>query len=330
MIEYELISNLGKRESRGEIIVTLFEWCDLTCKFCNQDHNSTVGMDAIRSKEHSIRDGIEKLRLVGKNKFSIHLMGGELFSDAVPDHCFDDYKYLYDTFSSNDIEVCITTNFVFSNRVRVENLLHDCPDLQLLTSYDPSGRFSESNELVFLDNIGLFKDRVKSINVIMTKPNIRKFLSGPVDSFEHLYYNGFKFFFDYYTPEKNMLIMSPNDIEMRDLMKLMIDRYPLAEPFRSMIRQENRGMSCQDTYTIMPAGNGGFCTILLDNPNTVIPKQTLEKGWVEEYGCLQCKYFKRCGLGCFLGNHMMSYKTQDVCWLSEVYDYVDERNAESS
>jgi len=330
MIEYQIISDLGKRENRGEIIVTLFEWCDLKCKFCNQDHNSNVGMDTIRDKTYAIDDAIHKLKSIGKNYFSIHLMGGEVFSDFVDNSCFDDYKYLYDKYNSDNTEICMTTNFIFDNVDRVKQLLKDCPDMKLMTSYDPSGRFSEKNEQIFLENIEMFNrlHKVKSINVIMTKPNIRKFLDGDRDTFDKLYYKNYDFFFDYYTPEKNAEIMSPTDIQLRDLMKLMIERYPSVEPFRSISKKENQKMTCQDTYTIMPTGEGGFCTILLDDRNNFIPKEKLEKSWVEEYGCLECKYFQRCGLGCFLGNHLYSYKTQEVCWLSEVYDYVEGRSTE--
>ena len=43
----DLITKSNKRAQTGEIIVTLFEYCPLNCKFCNQDHSSLEGIDTL-------------------------------------------------------------------------------------------------------------------------------------------------------------------------------------------------------------------------------------------------------------------------------------------
>lgn len=328
--EYELITSTGKRSVLGEIIVTLFEFCDMNCKFCNQDHASVVGMDNIRQKLHDIKDSISQLESIGKNTFEVHIMGGEVFSDFVPDSCFDDYRYLYEELTSwrDNIEVSFTTNFVWKNTKRVEDLLRDCPDLLLMSSYDPSGRFSKENHQIFMENVKAFSNsgRLKSFNVIMTKPNMRKIMSKEDPSFDYIYDN-FPIYFDYYTPEKNAIMMSPNDIELREFMKFMVDVYPECGPFNKFLDKSSvNRMSCMDTHTIMPTGKSGYCTILLDgDSDNYIPKKEMEESWFKDYNCLVCPHYKRCTFGCFLSNHLSSFRTQEECWLSEVYDYVDEK-----
>ena len=130
-VEYNIISDTNKRSLLGEIIVTLFEQCNMSCKFCNQDHASTVGMNNIRDKLSIVQNAIKHLQANGRTQFSVHFMGGEVFSDLVPDSCFDDYKYLADELdkwskeNKYEVEVCFTTNFVYERTDRLQKLLDD-------------------------------------------------------------------------------------------------------------------------------------------------------------------------------------------------------------
>jgi MoaA/NifB/PqqE/SkfB family radical SAM enzyme len=329
-VEYNIISDTNKRSLLGEIIVTLFEQCNMSCKFCNQDHASTVGMNNIRDKLSIVQNAIKHLQANGRTQFSVHFMGGEVFSDLVPDSCFDDYKYLADELdkwskeNKYEVEVCFTTNFVYERTDRLQKLLDECPQIVLLTSYDPSGRFGLGQLNQFKKNVVQFEKYIKSANVIMTKPNIDKFLKGDIPFFDYLY-ERYDIYFDYYTPEKNRKLMTPNDIQLRDFMKFMVDNYPNCLPFKDYPSKQKKRMTCQDTFTIMPDGLGGFCTILLNGElgNWKPTKEEMEQKWFEEYNCLECPHFQRCSMGCFLSNHLQSFRTQEACWLAEVYDYVD-------
>ena len=329
-VEYNIISDTNKRSLLGEIIVTLFEQCNMSCKFCNQDHASTVGMNNIRDKLSIVQNAIKHLQANGRTQFSVHFMGGEVFSDLVPDSCFDDYKYLADELdkwskeNKYEVEVCFTTNFVYERTDRLQRLLDECPQIVLLTSYDPSGRFGLGQLNQFKKNVVQFEKYIKSANVIMTKPNIDKFLKGDIPFFDYLY-ERYDIYFDYYTPEKNRKLMTPNDIQLRDFMKFMVDNYPNCLPFKDYPSKQKKRMTCQDTFTIMPDGLGGFCTILLNGElgNWKPTKEEMEQKWFEEYNCLECPHFQRCSMGCFLSNHLQSFRTQEACWLAEVYDYVD-------
>ena len=84
-----LIDHVDKRTINGEIIVTLFEQCNLTCKFCPQDHNSVMGMKEIKEKKDYIIQSILHLQEQGRSQFSVHLMGGEIFSNLISTEIFD-------------------------------------------------------------------------------------------------------------------------------------------------------------------------------------------------------------------------------------------------
>jgi len=321
----DVISRTGKRGKTGEIIVTLFEYCDLNCKFCSQDHNSFFGIDTILEKIDIIKGRIKSLP---REDYSVHFMGGEVFADALPDRVFQDYgKVIRElnnwAFSEGiNLEICFTTNFVFTNTERFDIMLGSDP-VTLLTSYDPSARFNKTTFPIFQENVRRYRDYIKSVNVIMTKPSIRKFMRDDVPFFEYLY-DRFGIYFDYYTPEANMDTFLPNDIMLRDFILYMLDKYPKVLPFNDMQNKVKKQMTCMDTVTILPDGTSGPCTILVKDlkRNYQPSKFEMEEKWFKQYNCLECAHFQYCNMGCFLSNHIQSFRTQDTCFLSEVYDVV--------
>ena len=320
----DIITNLDKRGKTGEIIVTLFEYCNLSCKFCNQDHNSLKGIDTILEKIDIVKQIISR---TPKQQYSVHFMGGEVFADALPDSVYLDYAKLCSELRSwaseqdIELELCFTTNMVFKNTERLDNfLLNSNPTL--LTSFDPAARFNKETFEIFKTNVMSYKDFLSSVNVIMTKPTINKFMSNDIEFFDYLYDN-FNVYFDYYTPEKNMAMFIPNDVQLRDFMIYMLKHYPEALPFADYTKKFKKQMSCMDTITIMPDNSFGACTILLNNfKNVTASKHQMEQEWLKQYNCLECPHFQYCSMGCFLSNHMQSFRTQEACWLSEVYDVV--------
>lgn len=327
----QVINNNNKRVSTGEIIVTLFELCNLNCLFCSQNHDSIEGIDTVREKVEPTIKAIQVLKTRHKQRFSIHIMGGEVFDDRIEDKIFDDYRYLvyklldYCQENNIDVDIGFTTNLIFSKVNRVFELLEDT-GTYLMTSYDPAARFNPKTLPVFENNVKLFKKYLKSVNVIMTRPNINKFLSADTPVFDYLYEN-YPIYFDYYTPEKNYDYMLPNDIELKQLMIFIIDNYPECLPFKNFKDKNARNMSCMDTYTVLPNGKFGICNVLITNlsRNYVPSKEEMEQKWMEDYNCMQCKYLQRCSLGCFLSNHVKNIRTQQACWMQEVYDYVDNK-----
>jgi radical SAM protein with 4Fe4S-binding SPASM domain len=334
----EKIIDKRKRTENGEIIVTLFEFCNLNCVFCNQDHASIVGFDTILEKKQTIIDVINLLKLTkNKDNFSINIMGGELFEDKIPDKLFEDYKELilslksWGEINSTPIDVTLVTNFVWTNKQRVLKLIEETC-VSLGTSYDPAGRFNTETLAVYEKNVKDFKDHIKLVNVILTKQNIDKFLKNQVPFFDYIYEN-FDVYFDHYTPENNVNVVLPKDVDLKAMALYMYDRWPNAYPYKNYALKKKKNMTCMDTYTIMPDGRYGKCDILLTSskPEKVIPikfhkietKTELEQKWFDSYNCLECDQFYRCSLGCFLSNHINSSRTQETCWLKEVYDHID-------
>jgi hypothetical protein len=327
MIAEQLINLHDKRPSTGEIIVILFEYCDLSCLFCNQDHDSISGIDSISEKIEEIKLSIDTLLLKGKKEFSIHLMGGELFTDQLDDKIFQDYENLtneirdYCKIKNVPVNVCFVTNFIWTKKDRVKSFL-DKTGVEVMSSYDPAGRFNSQTFEVFKKNIQEFKDYITTVSIVITKPTIDKFIKKQTPFFDYLY-NNFQVFFDYYGPEKNKELLMPKDTEVRDFMKFMIDNWPNSIPIRGFFSKTKGKMSCMDTYTIMPSGKWGGCG-QYEHLDKVIPiKMVTEQEWLDSYDCVSCEYFQRCSLGCFMSNHVNSMRTQKECWMKEVYDYVD-------
>lgn len=329
MIASHLIDIHGKRPSTGEIIVTLFEKCNLSCLFCNQDHDSTLGMDSIVDKIHAIKSVIDRLQTKGKKDFSIHLMGGEIFSDDLADELFQDYATLIDLIHQHcaehdiPVSVSVVTNMVWERKERIRQFL-DATGVDVMSSYDPAGRFNPRSLEIFKNNVLEFKDYIKTINVVITKPTIDKFLKNQIPFFDYLYDN-FPIYFDQYGPEKNQKLLMATDVQVRDFMKYLVDHWPKVMPVRDYFSKIKSQMTCMDTYTVMPDGRWGGCGFF-ESIEKVIPiKAITEQQWLDGYNCLECEHFKRCSLGCFMSNHVKDMRTQEQCWLKEVYDYVDSK-----
>lgn len=324
-----------KRPAVGEIIVTLFEACNLTCKFCNQDHNSEFGFDTVASKFDDIVKAIEMLKKMRKTSFNVNLMGGEIFMDSIPDQMLQDYADLIirvrDWAAPVEINFTFISNLVHYNTRRVKDLIDSLRvrgiTISLGTSYDPSMRFNAANLLIFRKNVEIYREYLSVVNVILTAPNIQKFLKDQTPHFDFLYEN-FEIFFDYYTPETHADIMSPKDHEIRDFYIFLLEKYPETYPIKDFRENQHNPMTCQSTYTIMPDGRAGRCTILLNNWQAEIAPKTageMEHEFISRMDCLSCEYFARCGLGCFLQQHFNgANRTLNHCWMKDVHNRIDE------
>lgn len=336
----EHIINENKRPKTGEIIVTLFEQCTLNCVFCNQNHESTIGIETIENKIDQVIQSIKELQKYrNKTNFNVNIMGGELFSDLVSDDVFLKYKNLvkkiqdYSIQNSLIIDITFATNFVWTKTDRVFDFINSAK-IQLSTSYDPSGRFTPSTFEVFKKNVHLFKDHISTVNTILTKPNIDRFLNNNIPFFDFLYEN-FDTFFDHYTPEGNVNLLTPTDAELKKMALYMVKNFPESFPYRNYVHKFRVEMSCMDTLTIVPTGEFGKCPMLLKGslPNKKMPlpyqllsKSEMEQKWFDDYNCLSCEYLQRCSMGCFLSHHIKANRTQNECWLREVYEQIDKGN----
>lgn len=334
-----------KYNPEGELIVYLFEHCNLACQFCPQNHDSTFGMDAIRDKITNVKLALDSIQIKGKTSCKVNIMGGELFSDFVEDKYFEDYKFLIEKIREHSAEINlpvkihISTNLVWSDRERVKKLLDEAK-IPLFVSYDPAGRFNTSTLKIFYENVKYFKDYILQIGCVMTKPSMQKIMSKNAPHFDELYEN-FDMFFDTFSMITGLdgEFLSPKDVELREFYKFMWDNYPKAEPFAELSYTGQNHMSCMQTMNVMTDNSITTCgaheigvTPYIDNKGVqtrevMSPMEDLvETKWFDDYNCLMCPHMQRCSFSCFLNNHMSKMRTQEECWLKEVYDYVDQKS----
>jgi hypothetical protein len=333
-----------KENQKGELIVILFEFCNLDCQMCSQDHTDKTGIESIVDKFDSIKKSMDALQKKGKTFTSIHLMGGELLTDEHPDDLFDDYLSLiqrirdYSDSINFPVEISITSNFIWKKTTRIKDFL-DKANIEIFASYDPAGRFNSTTFEIFKNNIVEFKDYISQIGTVMTNPTVKKFMENNVPFFDYLY-NNFTIVFDHYTPEgegfgadtrsKFTNLLLPNDVELRDFYKFMIDRWPNCYPFIDTLSKVQQPMSCMSTVTIHPSSAVKSCAVY--DVKESVPEQKMiffgrlaeqKMQWLEDYDCLSCIHMQRCSFGCFLNHHTKNIRTQETCWLQEVYDYAD-------
>ena len=317
-----------KASTLGEIIVTLFEHCNLACSFCSQNHNSFEGVESIPEKYFAIKSVYENLRSQNKEQFSFHFMGGEILSDSVSNQILSKIESLILRCqkSFENSEFLITSNMIWSDKDRVKQML-DRLEIKLAVSYDPAGRFNTTQLEQFMSNVEYFKDYITTVNIILTAPNIYKFLGNDITGFDYLY-NNFNIYFDYYTPEKNASINCPTDVELLDIFKYLSSNYPKVAPINKYLSGDTRkNLTCQRTKVIAANGEIGHCNLLVGGNYRALAhdsRDKMEAKWIEGFNCLMCDYFDRCGLGCFQENHILPEKsTMEHCWIKDYWKWLD-------
>ncbi len=183
-----------------EIEIHLFEFCNLSCSFCGQDHDSTVGMDKASIVEKA--NQINKFILNSpKDSHIINIMGGEIFNDEIDDSMFELYHLFHSLIYKPNIRFNWVTNLIFSKYERVRSFIDSHDNSFVSTSYDFSGRgLNAGRILLFESNIRLFKDKITVIGFVLTKNAIKKLMMQTDTFFEYLYSN-YHIYFDYYVPD---------------------------------------------------------------------------------------------------------------------------------
>ena len=204
----------------------------------------------------------------------------------------------------------------------------------LTTSYDPRGRFNTKNFNLFLENIDIVRSHLRSVGVVMTRPNIIAIMKG--DSKLESLYNKIELYFDYYSPEESFKTSLPKDSELLVFFKYMLQKYPKAEPFKSWRENDINRMTCRSSNVILPDGGGGKCRSLVakklyneflsefDTQNN----DSMEKSFIERRNCLTCEFFKKCGLGCFLQSDFLKHNDLDDCLFYLTFKEIEEDKLE--
>lgn len=326
-----------KREAREEFFINLFEYCNLSCSFCWQDHDSKVGMDRILENAYKVNNVISQR--IATDKFDINIMGGELFCDEIEDKLFEDYKEFARIIQRHadalgkDVVFNWVTNLIYDNSERVvdllETLIAEGMKTNITTSYDPKGRFNPTTRKQFFNNLERDKKYLRTVSMVITRPNIQMILSDTDEDFKYLYEN-YDVYFDYYSPEKSAEIMAPSDKELLEFFYFLIDNYPKVQPVADWINRTKNGITCRSSNIILPDGSTGKCRSLVaeqeyakfETPIDTTNNHNMEEAFLERNNCLECEYFQRCGLGCFLHSDFMPRDRLNECVFKLVFDYI--------
>lgn len=333
---YDLIDQ--KIINYAELVVNLFDHCNMKCVFCPQDHNSTEGAsrELIMSKVPSI---VNWINTNSRSKyFKVHIMGGELFQDYWIDQGFlKIYKEFIDAINykvSLDRQVVFNfvTNLVFNNQQAIREFLLT-NDLKVSVSYDLKGRFTGDQKEIFKQNIEFFQDMIEMISLVATKQNIQSLLYREDSYFDYLY-SKFTMDWDSYLPSVKIAEkMMPKESELLAFYKRLVDEYPKCLNVQHFLngKYENK-MSCTrgNSYTVLfdnsnPAGCSG--SVLLRDGNTKdLGSTKIMENFFEKYNCFECEYYKQCSFTCFIrADYSKIEQDIDGCVFKHTFDYVKNR-----
>jgi len=318
-----------KKGELKEAHLILFEYCNLRCSFCHQDHDSKVGMegDGMWAKVDALLANSSP-----QDRYVVNLTGGELFLDEIPLHLFQNYYYiarrLFDYYE--DVTVVFGTNLVYQNVDRViglMTLLQPHGKVKIATSYDPAGRFNPEDRERFFYNLFLVKDFVDTVNVVITKQNIETIMSG-VET-EHLNYlcKNFSVYFDHYIPSTNYERLQPSEDLIGKLYLYLNEHHPNSHPLIAWKENQENITTCRSTKIINKDGVVTTCwseagkDAVLDEKLGLQAKNAAEERFLDHYGCLSCEYYQRCGLRCFL-HHSFVEGTTTECSIKQMFDQI--------
>lgn len=318
-----------------EIELHLFEFCNLSCAFCGQDHASTVGMneDSIMQKAVLVREFIEKS---DKDSHIINIMGGEIFNDEVPDYMFDAYSKFHEYVSTapGKIRFNWVTNLIFEKRHRVREFIDSHAGSFISTSYDFAGRgLNVNRSLTFDANLTRFSDKINVIGFVLTRPSIKKILNKKDTYFDHLYQN-YTLYFDYYVPELSSDKMMPSEQEMLDCMLYITEHYPNVYPIKDLLENKSNKMTCYslDKLTLLPDNREVKCRYMeykAEDFLTPIDYSTNEhiiQAHLDRSGCLGCEWFDRCQFRCFVQADWAKLDRLDDCMFRTFFEITNGSN----
>jgi len=333
MTFYELIDS--KVIDYAEIVVILFENCNLECVFCPQNHNSNLGTSEkeIISKTTKIIEWIKKNNR--SNYFKIHIMGGELFQDKFIESNFLNYyqnfiDVIKKEITDKNLVFNFVTNLVFKKNEPVINFLKT-NNLKFSVSYDSNGRFKKNEFEIFKQNIEIFKDYIEMISLVATKQNIKNLING--DNYYDYLYENFICHWDSFLPSVEISEkLMPSERELLEFYKVLVDKYPKTLNAEYFLNGENNKMSCTrgNSFTILHDNtipNGCSGSIFLKNGETKnLGSEQIVINFLNSYDCFSCEYYKNCSFTCFIQNDYKKIKRDlGKCVFKEVYKYVDNK-----
>lgn len=324
---------VNKLTDSSEIELHLFEYCNLACSFCGQDHDSKEGMNTIVDKAQQV---IDFMKSSSMNAHCVNIMGGEIFNDDIIDSVFADYIVfcnLINTYADQtgqSVRFNFVTNLIFSKNIaNVERVLATIQNSMISTSYDFAGRGLDINRmLAFKANLERFKERIGVVGMVMTRPSIRKLLANNDRFFKEKLYPNYPIYFDWYVPENSADKMMPSEAEILDALLYLADEYPKIEPVRSLLENEQNKMSCYslNKVTILPTGKEVTCRYLeydkdkFHNEVDYSSNANIVEAHLDRQGCMGCEWFDRCQFRCFVQADWKAQERMQTCFMKEFFN----------
>lgn len=337
---YSVIEN--KVIDHAEVIVCLFEHCNLSCVFCPQDHDSMIGA----SKEKILGKSANIVKWINNNTRStdvrLHVMGGELFQDVwINENFLDVYQELIDTITkevdpNKNLIFNFVTNLVFDETEKVLKFLNN-NNLKISVSYDSKGRFNKSQLRTFKRNVEIFKDKIQMISLVSTLQNMQAVINGD-EYFDYLY-NTFPCDWDSFLPSvESSEHMMPKESDLLKFYKHLVDHYPNCTNVEHFTTDEHqKKMTCTrgNNFTILhddsiPKGCSG--TVLLKDKSTKdLASDQIVIQFFKTYNCFECEYFKKCPFTCFIKSDYNKLQ-RDVgeCVFKLTFDHVNNAKQNNS
>jgi radical SAM protein with 4Fe4S-binding SPASM domain len=330
-----------KRDPEQEYTLHLFEYCNLRCSFCWQDHENRVGLSNIVDK----LEPIEKfLQNETRDSVVFNAMGGEVFAPEIfDDFLLDQYKQLslgilnLATKYNKQVKINWVSNLVTNKIKEIEELFDYSNQIglhaELVTSYDPRGRFNVNDFISFKKNMEYFGKRVTCISMLLNSPNIDYILKDKDPYFKYLYNEGFYIYFDYYMPDESADFQAPTDSQLRDVFKHFIDKYPRVHPISDWIENEKNYASCRSSKLVLADGTMCQCGNLVQDEKVIkfysskiqkMDNSEIEDKFLEKYDCVSCEYLDRCSFSCFMQHDYKFREELDECVYKITHRYIDD------
>lgn len=317
-----------------EIVIYLFTKCNLNCSFCFQEHSADLDIDYIKSIPDTAMDLLSKD--IGEQptikQVDVRILGGELFSDNIPNSYFDLYADMVNEirtrmaskFPDIQVDFIVTTNGVYKKVDRLAKFLEDNNFKKLISiSIDFVGRYP--NETVKLRAYNTIKELAeRGFNVraglVMTKRNIQYILDNPQE-FKGLVekYKAEQIVFNFYIPNEGWEDDLPTDADMWRLFKFCIENKLFYVSiifylFETYLQQKFFTKTCECKYipTIMDGCITKDCTQtassldrhlfygdFVDEVTEENVSDVKASLGVTKRGCLSCEHYTYCPQLCW-------------------------------
>lgn len=346
-----------------EIVLYLFTKCNLRCEFCFQDHNVKNYIDeeyfnTLADRAFHLMEDEMKAHPTIKS-FDIRMLGGEIFSDDIPDSVLERYGVIVtdirNKMSKNypdvNVDFIVTTNGVFKKRDRIINFLNKYSFKKIISvSIDFVGRYPTDevkqtayDTMKYLADNGFFA----RAGVVLTKRNIN-YIMNHKKEFQELVtkYGADQIIFNYYSPNEQWELDLPSDEDLWNIYKFCFEEriyqastcFYLLEAYKQQ-QFFTKTCECKFIPTIAPKM---LCNSTKDCVQTTSPmmrerfygKYTSEiteenvsdvkaSLGIVKRGCLGCEHYEYCPQPCWCMIIFDGYKVTN-CPMKQSFKYIKE------